>query len=444
MSVSVARRVAVGNTAVLVTALLAVGIATGALIHRQRVRALDEALLAAVHGRAHPEWAGEVEVEHSRSPVDSWLVGRGPHSVPGEAVRNALQREGPSFLEYGDYRYVLLPFEVEYRDDERHEVAVAAAPRITIARSVGRFALIYSVVAALAAVLASLAQLLVVRRAFEPLERARGEADRVAAFGEGARLTEDGPREIRALLLAINGLLDRLDASYRAQSRFTAEAAHELRTPVTSMLGELDVALRKERPAAEMRAVLESVREDVDRLRRVVDALTAMARLDAGQAERGRELVRAAELADEALAAERKQLDSSGSAVRLELTSDCELEVNRSLIEVALGNLLRNAARHAGGTQVVLRVTCERGLAIFDVDDAGPGVPAEQRGELFARFVRSGEARRSDKMGLGLGLPIAREIARRHAGDCILTDSPLGGLRARLTVPSRPSEPPKV
>ncbi|MBK7584455.1 MAG: hypothetical protein IPI67_30150 [Myxococcales bacterium] len=430
MTTSVARRVAGNGALVLVTTLALVGIGTGAALHVQRTNALDEALLAAVHGRAHPDVSAEVEVEveHARSPVDTWLVAPEDPRVPPEAVRNAKRAERPLFADVGDRRLVLLAFEVEHEHGESKHLAAASAPRMTLGRSVGSFALSYSLAAALAALIASVALGVSVRHAFRPLDRARGEASRVIDLAGGQRLTEDGPVEIRSLIVAINGLLTRLDVAHRAQSRFTAEAAHELRTPVTAMLGELDVALRSDRTREEYREVLVSSRDEVERLRRLVEGLTALARIDAGQIEHGRERVRAAELATSALESERKTLARAGSNVRVEVVTDPELEAERSLVEVALANLLRNAARHAPGADVVLSVKSEDQHVIFDVDDAGAGVSVEEREALFDRFARTGEARRRDRTGLGLGLPIAREIARRHGGTARLPLPPRAAL----------------
>lgn len=349
-------------------------------------------------------------------------------------MASAFRSERPVYATLGKERVVLLPFELEHGDADGHRVAAAAAPRMTLRRSIGAFALIYLLVATFSAVLATIVLFRIVRRAFAPIDEAREQADRVVSLGEGKRLTESGPTEIRTLLVAINRLLDRLDMAHDAQSRFTAEAAHELRTPVTAMLGELDVAMRSERSADEYRQTLESVREEVSRLRQLVEALTALARIDAGQIDRGRELVRAAEIATNAVAAGARLMETTGNDVRVEVDDDPELEVHRVLVEVALGNLLRNAARHAPDTEVILTVSQSDGRVEYTIDDAGPGIPPSEREALFDRFVRSGTARREDRSGMGLGLPIAREIARRHGGDCTLDESPSGGVRARLTL----------
>jgi len=434
VSASVARQVAVRGAAILVLALIVVGIGTAIVLHTRAVDALDQALLAAALGRAHPDVGAEVEVEHVRSPIRAWLVEGGDPRVPPEAVRRAVAHEGPLFIDRDDERLVLLPFEVEHAAGDSHGVAAAAGPRVTLGQSVGPFAAIYSLVAGIAAGLAVFVQMLAVRRAFRPIEHARAEVARVLSLGEGLRLTETGPVEIRSLLEAVNALLGRLEAAHQAQVRFTAEAAHELRTPVTTLLGELDVTLRAPRAPAEYQATLASMREEVARLRGLVDGLTALARIDAGRIDQGRERIRAGELANAALEREARGLAAAGCTTRIEVEEDPELEGHRALLESALANLLRNAARHAPGTDVTMRVTRHGELAVFEVDDGGAGVPAAEREVLFDRFARGGDARRRDRAGLGLGLPIAREVARRHGGDCVLDASPRGGLRARLTL----------
>lgn len=431
---SVARRVAASGAAILVGVLVLVGTGTGIVLHQRALGALDQALLEAALGHAHPEVGVAVQVEHTRSPIEAWLARAEDPRIPSDAMREALASESPVFVDHHDERLALVPFEVEQDGREVHGLAVAAAPRVTLGDSIGPFALVYFVIAALAGAIAMWLQARAVERAFRPLDRTRAEAAAVLGHGEGTRLTEAGPVEVRSLVAAMNALLDRLEASHQAQARFTAEAAHELRTPVTTMLGELDVALRVPRDAAEYRATLASTREEVTRLRELVEGLTALARIDAGQIDQGRERIRATELAVRALQQEDKALALAGCRARIEVEDDSELEGHRALLEIALSNLLRNAARHAPGSEVVLRVGRHDGRVSFIVDDGGPGVPQVEREPLFARFTRGHDARRRDRSGLGLGLPLAREVARRHGGDCVLATSPLGGLRATLSL----------
>ncbi|WP_437282187.1 HAMP domain-containing sensor histidine kinase [Sorangium sp. So ce375] len=436
MSRSLADALVAGAVTVVLGALAGVGVGTAALLHEAEVRALDRALLAAAHEHAHPEAPGAWEVEHSRSPASVWVSRQSDPRVPAALAREALAAERPTAGDVGDLRLLVLPAEVEAERDGHgdHVLIAAAAPRVTLARSVGPFAAIYGALAAAAALTAALLLRRTVGRALAPLDRACVEAARVTALAGGDRLTEEGPSELRALLAAVNALLDRLDAAHRAQVRFTADAAHELRTPVTAMLGEIDVALRRSRGAEEYREVLESVREEVDRLRGLVEGLLALARVDAGQVEQGLEPAGAVALAEEAAARERPGLVRAGCALELDVQGDADLRVHPALVEAAIANLLRNAAAYAAGAPVTLRVAPEPDRVVFQVDDRGPGVPPGERDAVFDRFTRTGEGRRRNRAGLGLGLPLAREVARRHGGECWIEAAPGGGCRAVLTL----------
>jgi len=313
-------------------------------------------------------------------------------------------------------------------------VIAASAAAVRPGRILAPFALGYVLLFAGMTGAAGLFLSRTIHAAFAPLRRARSEAEAVLGLGHGARLTEEGPAEVAPLLHAVNGLLDRLDQAWATQARFTADAAHELRTPVTSLVGELEVALRRPRGEESYREALESAREEADRLRRLVEALSHFTKLDAGEASRGREPARASELAEVAVRTEGSGVEAGGGQVRLRVETDAELVVNRPLVELALANLVRNAARHAPGTAVEVRVRAGAGPARFEVDDAGPGVPPEEREAVFARFARGGTARKADPGGLGLGLAFAREVARQHGGDCTIETSPAGGTRAVFTV----------
>lgn len=465
MNRSIVRQVAVRGTAVLVGTLALVGFGTGAALHVTARRGLDEALVAAANESAHPEPDAGWRAEHSFSTIDAWIVREGDARVPQALIDELLGRERPILADLGDQRLVLVVAEMEEGHDEgqestprreeraedeggsdpkprrarrarddRHLVVAAIAPRVTVSGSVGPFVVAYSVTSAILAALAAGMFRWTATRALRPVSRARDEAAAVLGLGDGKRLTTDAPEELRDLLVGFNGLLDRLDQAWQAQGRFTAEAAHELRTPVTTLLGEIEVTLRRDRSEADYRAALVSARDEVERLRRVVEGLLALARLDAGEVAQHRTLVRAGELVEDALSAERSTVAGSGCRVRTELVDDPELEVHLALTVTALGNLIRNAARHAPGTELVVRARQEGALAAFEVDDGGPGLEGVDLPALFDRFARTGESRRRDPQGLGLGLPIAREIARRHGGDCTLEPLPQGGTRARLTL----------
>ncbi len=435
---SIAADAAQRGTSLLVGSFVVLGVVTAGVLHLRAHEALDALLLAAAHGHSRPAVADEgharLEVEGGPAPAETFVVERDDQRVPAALLDRALRDEEATVGDAGRHRLLLLPAETHTDRGEVHVIVAARAPVVRWQQSVGPFLLTYGITAAAVAIGAGLALRQAVRRAFEPLVRARAETEGVLALGQGQRLTADAPDEVAPLLVAVNGLLDRLDTAWAAQARFTADAAHELRTPVTTMLGELDVALRRDRDAEGYRATLQSTREEVERLRRIVEALTALAKLDAGEAERTRAPTRPRELVERALAAERLTL-----APAVVLDNDDTIELNVPLVELALGNLLRNAVRHAPGAPIELRVRRDGPDLRVEVHDGGPGVPPEEREAVFARFGRGARARRTDADGLGLGLAFVREVARRHGGDCTIEASPLGGACAVLTLRASPA-----
>lgn len=445
------------TVALLLTTLLVVGMGVAALLHLSEARGVDRALRAAAHAHVFGEQGGgNWEVEHSRESVVAWTVSTdGDVFIPAAIMAEVKRTEKPAYFDVGDERRLLVLVEQEDEHEEhgereeadRHDheaghasdevvkLIAARAPAAVWSATVGPFLLTYLGVAALAALLSGAALRRLLTRAFAPLERARAQAAEAAIAGHGTRLEAQGPAEVRDLLTAMNTLLDRLDTTYRGQVRFTAEAAHELRTPVTVMLGELDVALRQARSPEEMAETLGSVREEVHRMRRLVEALTLLARIDGGHVELGKQRIDVADLVVDAVGQERRTLDEAGCELDVELGDPAAIDVHPELMTVALGNLIRNAGRHARGSAV--RVTAAvgaQGVTLL-VDDDGPGVPEEEREAVFARFARRGASRVADRIGLGLGLPLSREVARRHGGDCTLGQSPGGGCRAILFIP---------
>lgn len=443
---SLVRELALGTAGTLLLALSLAGLGTGAALHLRQVQGLDQMLLAVAHGQAHPEAQDGWEVEHSRAPVETWIVTPGEGTVPEAWARAALEAERPAFHDAGGQRLLLLPAEASEEgddgddgDDDTHMLIAAVAPAVELRQSVGPFALAYVVVAALTAFLAGGLQAHLVRRALRPLLEARETSARVVRLGQGTRLPVQGPVEIQGLLLDLNALLDRLDEAFQAQARFTAEAAHELRTPVTALLGEIEVALRRPRSPEGYVQTLGALHGDVERLRALVEALLLLARLDTGQLDAAREPVRAGEVLQAALRAEGAALQAAGCTVEVKLSEDPELLAHPALLIAAVGNLLRNAAAYAPGTPVRVAVEVRPLAVAFVVEDGGPGIPPAERQAVFDRFARLGPGRRDHPEGLGLGLPLAREVARRHGGDCQIEDSPRG-CRVRLTIFQSPPE----
>ena len=245
------------------------------------------------------------------------------------------------------------------------------------------------------------------------------------------------PSEITPLVEALNALLARLSASFGAQRSFIADAAHELRSPLTALKLQLDLARRAPDDASRA-AALHELASGMERLRHLVEQLLALARAEPGGAE--------AAFADTDLseAARQGAADvvalASSRAVEMELDAPQPVTVRAdpAALRMLARNLIDNAVRYAGNHgRVHVQVVAEAGDAVLRVDDSGPGIPADERTRVFDRFYRrdSGET-----TGSGLGLAIVRAIAERHGARVELGDSPLGGLRAEIRLAGRQKE----
>jgi signal transduction histidine kinase len=266
--------------------------------------------------------------------------------------------------------------------------------------------------------------------ALRPVETLRSGAARISGSDQDERLAvPETADEIRALALTLNDMLDRLAASRGRQRAFVADAAHELRSPLTSMRTQLEVAQH----LGEGGELTEDLLADVARLSTLVEDLLLLAR--AGSDTRNppvREYVDVRALL--VATAERY----SGSRVPVSVTQGQPVyaNVNSEELRRALSNLVDNAVRHAG-SNVVLEVHAAGGSVVLTVVDDGPGIPAEERDRVFERFARLDDARDRDAGGTGLGLAIVKELLRRSDGSISLQDTPSGhGLTATLHLPT--------
>ena len=247
---------------------------------------------------------------------------------------------------------------------------------------------------------------------------------------------DTAPPEVRSLARAVNTLLAEVRHSVQAQKRFISDAAHQLRTPLAGLKSQTELALR-DATDAPLRARLQLVHESAARSAHLVNQLLTLARAEPESADLqtrapvdlqrvAREL--AAEMVPRALAAGIDlgfdEAASSGAA---------EVRGIDLLLREALANLIDNAIRYAGrGASVTVRVRTEAGEVVAEVEDDGPGVPAEEREHMFERFVRAAQ----DGHGCGLGLSIVREIVERHAGQVRLLSATPRGLLAQVRLPA--------
>ena len=241
--------------------------------------------------------------------------------------------------------------------------------------------------------------------------------------------TGDLPDEVAPLASALNALLERLRSSLDSQRAFVADAAHELRSPLTALKLQLRL-LRQANDEAARAAAIEAVAAGIERAARLIEQLLTLARSEPGAAAAPFEPVDLGELARETLAAMHAFAHDRGSELVLDAAPAVVVAGERGALQAALRNLVDNAVRYSPpGSRVDVRVGREaEGAAWLQIDDAGPGIPPAERERVFDRFYRrAGEG----EEGSGLGLAIVRSVAERHAAALTLGESPAGGLRVR-------------
>ncbi|NIP59282.1 MAG: HAMP domain-containing protein, partial [Gemmatimonadetes bacterium] len=275
----------------------------------------------------------------------------------------------------------------------------------------------------------------VVRPVHEVIDQA--EAIEAGSLDRGISAYAD-TQEYRRLVQVLNSMLERIRGAFEIQRRFTADASHELRSPLTAMRGELEVALRRERPAEEYRATLESALEEVMRLTRITEDLLTLARSDAGAIVPHRErtdlevLVRRVVDRLEPTAAARE------NRVVVDVPSDLTADVDPDLVGRLLWNLVENGIKHTPpGTTVEVEAQRVGGELRIEVRDDGPGLGPEPE-RVFERFRRLNQARTPGSVdaGTGLGLSIVNAVAEAHGGRVAAGNRPEGGARFEVSLPA--------
>ncbi|WP_034488443.1 sensor histidine kinase [Actinomadura oligospora] len=313
--------------------------------------------------------------------------------------------------------------------------AGVSMPGFTESRDYFVFLVVLAVPLGLA--LIALSVWLAVRSALRPVRRMSAELAEVTGTGQGRPRRVTVPEthdEIAQLAASVNVTLHRLEQNVTRQRQFVGDVSHELRSPLTGLRAQLEVAL--EHPGDEdWPAVARSALNDADRLQRIVTDLLLLAKLDAG-VPLDREPVDLGDLA----AQEGKRLRRV--PVDLDVEPGVVVLGARGPLLRLITNLLDNAARHAR-TVVSLTVEHRGSDAVLSVADDGTGIPVADRERVFQRFQRLAEGRKRDTAGSGLGLPISRDIAQAHGGSLVIADTKLGArlvLRIPLAPDGRPDE----
>ncbi len=261
--------------------------------------------------------------------------------------------------------------------------------------------------------------LLFLRNQIRPIVRLANAAE---AFGKGRPIENfraSGAREVRRASLAFVDMRRRIERQIEQRTTMLAGVSHDLRTILTRM--RLQLAFLGDTPESE------GMRRDVDEMGHMLEDYLAFASGDGDEAIQTTDIALLLEELEE-------EAEISGHAVTTAFQGASEAEVKRLSMKRCLSNLVTNGCKY--GNRVDVNGRIQNGWLTVTVDDDGPGIPEDQREIAFQAFYRLDLARNQDDTGSGLGLSIARDIARAHGGDLYLEESPLGGLRARLRVPA--------
>jgi heavy metal sensor kinase len=273
------------------------------------------------------------------------------------------------------------------------------------------------------------------RKALQPLQDVANAAEQIHAKALGQRLPQRSVNdEIGRLVHVLNDTFNRLERSFAQATRFSSDASHELKTPLTIMRGEIESALRSE--VVDPRIVLDGLLEQTERLSGIVEKLLLLSRADAGALTLRKEPLDLSAMCHELVE------DAEILALRKKITTKSEISpaivvyADESYLRRILLNLLDNAVRYnvEGGT-LSISLGKSDSLAVFRIANTGPEIPPEHENRIFERFYRADPSRSSDTVGSGLGLSICRELVLAHGGDIWLERVQPGWTAFALTLP---------
>ncbi|NJC39863.1 two-component system osmolarity sensor histidine kinase EnvZ [Brevundimonas alba] len=338
---------------------------------------------------------------------------RGPIGVVDRALEEALSSRLDRPFWFSTTRY---PAYVDIRVQQPNGVLRIIAPR---ERAVATQAHIFVVWLLIATILLMGVAILFIRNQVRAIERL---AEAAEAFGRGetsGRFKPHGAREVRAAAKAFMDMRDRIQRHIEQRTALLASVSHDLRTPLTRLRLELALAPPFKRSTA--------MQGDLDEMEHMIDEYLAFARGEAGEAA---QTVSIADL----LAVAAEDARRAGAEVEIQAPPELTASLRPLALKRALANLAGNAAAHGEHVRLSARGLASGGLEIT-VEDDGPGIPDDMHEEAFRPFSRLDASRNQNRKGVGLGLAIARDVARSHGGDITLDRSDLGGLSAIIRLP---------
>lgn len=345
----------------------------------------------------------------------------------------------------GEGRLRMVTYPVFEDGMPRYLVQVAANTQ-PLDKSMFQLRLLLLISVPLAIFAAALGGTFIAKKAFDPIDRIVRTAQSISAEHLDKRL-EAGKvdDEVTRLSNTLNAMFDRIEEAFRLQKQFTADASHELKTPLTILLGEMEVALSNPRTSRDYVDTLKSAVEEIRRINKIVDELLTIARLESGQLQMQRQPVRLDELLLDAVSKTSGYASQRSININFEVLDRQAEETREVLVEGDEGkllsvfiNLLDNAIKYSGGSdtiRVVLR--SDDSTATVQIIDKGIGIDAEDLPHVFDRFYRADKARSSDgsKRGTGLGLAISKSLVEAHGGRVQIISEKGAGTTVTINLP---------
>ena len=342
-------------------------------------------------------------------------------------------QQAPTDYRNGDKFFSLLS-ETENADAQNYTLQIAQ-DRSTDARFRNQFRALLALVLGLGAIASTLIAITVTRRGLRPLGQMRRALERVQPAHLNERIDpERWPSELRPLAASFDDMLGRLEDSFTRLSQFSADLAHELRTPVGNMLGEAQVALTRDRSPKEYRAVIESAATECERLSSIIDNLLFLARAESAEQQVNGSVFNG-RFAIEKIASF-YEVSAEDAQIKITCNGEAEVFADPLLFNRAVGNLVENALRFTPkGGEIQISLQHSNTAAQISVRDSGSGIAPEHLPRVFDRFYRGDPSRSS--AGTGLGLALVKSIADLHHGSVSIASEIGRGTTVTLVFPNR-------
>jgi two-component system heavy metal sensor histidine kinase CusS len=408
-------------------------------VYHQDPRFLREEVLLEGAEKKNPKYFVRIQDGQSNLLVESTRMEENfpTASFPPPSELPAPHASGVNWKDNRGKSYLLKTAWIEDGSKEKRRYKVQMALDVTSQETLlANFRQMMAIALVLGTMISSLISMVIIRRGMRPLAEITETTQRISASRLHERVAASRwPKELTPLAVAFDDMLDRLEDSFNRLSRFSADLAHELRTPINGLMGAADVILAKERTAEEYRNVIESSLEEYSRLSRMIERLLFLARatnqeikIEKVPLDMPRELARIHELF-------RAMAEEQG--VEVIIGGEGMVYAERDLFGRAVSNLLANALQNTppGGRVILAGTRVSEHLVEVRVSDTGTGIPAEHLDMIFDRFYRVDSTRSRSTGGVGLGLAIVKSIMDLHGGTVRVESRPNQGTTFVLAFP---------